>query len=582
MRLLFLLLFFTSYSVVAQKIFPSENSHNILQDSILIFDDSLTTRTIYSIKETDFKLGKLPPFYQDKGGVLWLRFTLFNPKFENLVFIHGDPNVEHITLYVKSEQGFDSIPFSKFQPVNNRIYHLPIFVADLPTKHLQTQILYLKYQSAHSFYNLAWIETSALFFNSNYDYLLDYKFYLGVVFVLLFYSFLMFILTGKHLYLYYGAFILASLFLFFTRHGLDFKFLWYNSPTLARLSPSLAALSFVLTHFLYIGQFISIKSYFFRFYKYGFYVFVICFALLLIFDIWFELPLFHGWNFLIYPVFYVFLIVILHYFETRKLSFFIVTGAFVTFSTILFELLRGKGLIHISHWFDPFFLEYVLILDMFLFLSATILYFRELREKEKMVSSALSKWLTLKEPAPLQDENIGFQEESLSALNIIEAIGKAEIIQKEQNEFLKSIEEVNEKLILEKEVEFQDFERLFLDENECLKLLTTLKWDKGFICRRCGKHDWKIGADLFDRKCTSCLYNESVKVGTLYEGSKFSMVKAFYLTYYYFYHRDEKVNLSRLALLVDLRRKTVSDFWAKLSLHIVANKNYTSWIDFIR
>lgn len=78
---------------------------------------------------------------------------------------------------------------------------------------------------------------------------------------------------------------------------------------------------------------------------------------------------------------------------------------------------------------------------------------------------------------------------------------------------------------------FLEFTRDFATEEQCLSYLCQLKWGAGFSCRRC-KHTVAIkGHKWHHRRCQKCNYNESSTAHTLFHKLKFSVVKAFWITY---------------------------------------------------
>ena len=66
------------------------------------------------------------------------------------------------------------------------------------------------------------------------------------------------------------------------------------------------------------------------------------------------------------------------------------------------------------------------------------------------------------------------------------------------------------------------FNQYFQDEEHCLKYLASLKWDKGYNCKKCGSEKWWKGRLAYDRRCQKCGYNESPTAGTLFHKLKFN------------------------------------------------------------
>lgn len=82
-----------------------------------------------------------------------------------------------------------------------------------------------------------------------------------------------------------------------------------------------------------------------------------------------------------------------------------------------------------------------------------------------------------------------------------------------------------------KGVNIIDFTNHFPDENSCLKYLADLKWQNGYVCKKCSHNNYCKGKKDYSRRCTKCKYDESVTVGTMFEKIKFSLVKAFHILF---------------------------------------------------
>jgi hypothetical protein len=65
-----------------------------------------------------------------------------------------------------------------------------------------------------------------------------------------------------------------------------------------------------------------------------------------------------------------------------------------------------------------------------------------------------------------------------------------------------------------------------------LKYLQQIKWPNGFICPRCGNsHHYEITSrHLYE--CTECKKQTSVMAGTLFHGSKITLIQWFWAIYF--------------------------------------------------
>lgn len=100
--------------------------------------------------------------------------------------------------------------------------------------------------------------------------------------------------------------------------------------------------------------------------------------------------------------------------------------------------------------------------------------------------------------------------------------------------------------------EFQD---KFPNEKSCLEHLALLKWQNGYICKRCGHKHFCTGNKPLSRQCTSCRYTESPTAGTLFHKVKFPLLKAFWIIYYLSTGKKGMAS-TELSRKLELRQKT--------------------------
>ncbi len=79
-------------------------------------------------------------------------------------------------------------------------------------------------------------------------------------------------------------------------------------------------------------------------------------------------------------------------------------------------------------------------------------------------------------------------------------------------------------------ISFIDFVDYFDSEDKCLLYLAELKWDNGFVCKKCG-HTTYIERERHSRMCTRCKHIESPTSGTFFHKLKFGLRKAFMIIF---------------------------------------------------
>ncbi len=82
-----------------------------------------------------------------------------------------------------------------------------------------------------------------------------------------------------------------------------------------------------------------------------------------------------------------------------------------------------------------------------------------------------------------------------------------------------------------KELSRQEFRERFGSEEQCLEYLAKHKWLLGYECLKCKNKKYSAGRSMFNRRCTSCGYEESPTANTLFHKVKFGISNAFEMAY---------------------------------------------------
>ncbi|HLN21872.1 MAG TPA: IS1595 family transposase [Bacteroidales bacterium] len=85
--------------------------------------------------------------------------------------------------------------------------------------------------------------------------------------------------------------------------------------------------------------------------------------------------------------------------------------------------------------------------------------------------------------------------------------------------------------IFKNELTEEQLEELFSSDEKCYEFLAGVKWENGFVCRKCGNTNWCQGKSPHSRRCTKCKSEESAAAGTIFHNCKFPVSKAFYIAY---------------------------------------------------
>ncbi len=111
----------------------------------------------------------------------------------------------------------------------------------------------------------------------------------------------------------------------------------------------------------------------------------------------------------------------------------------------------------------------------------------------------------------------------------------------------------------------EQLEAMFESDDKCLEFLANLKWDKGFVCRKCGNTNYCIGKTPHARRCTKCKSEESATTGTIFHNCKFPVSKAFYIAYNVCKGKED-ISTYEFARRLSLRQMTCWNFKTKTIL----------------
>ncbi|MBK9389512.1 MAG: transposase [Bacteroidetes bacterium] len=117
--------------------------------------------------------------------------------------------------------------------------------------------------------------------------------------------------------------------------------------------------------------------------------------------------------------------------------------------------------------------------------------------------------------------------------------------------------------IFKKELTQEELELLFISDDECFRFLSEVKWENGFICRKCGNTNHCPGKTPHSRRCTKCKTEESAAAGTIFHNCKFPVHKAFYIAYNVCKGKED-ISSYELARRLSLRQMTCWNFKTRI------------------
>jgi hypothetical protein len=118
-------------------------------------------------------------------------------------------------------------------------------------------------------------------------------------------------------------------------------------------------------------------------------------------------------------------------------------------------------------------------------------------------------------------------------------------------------------MIFKEELTAVQLDELFTNDEKCLEFLAGIKWENGFVCRKCGNTNYCFGKTPFSRRCTKCKSEESATTGTIFHNCKFPVSKAFFIAYNVCKGKED-VSSYEFARKLSLRQMTCWKFKSKI------------------
>jgi ribosomal protein L37E len=588
---------------------PEKNDYVLKGDYFDVFEDNEKKYTIDQVSKSDFEgfTKNTTSFTHNKNSdaAYWLKFSVKKISEDQKKYLleSYSPHTNLIQVYLPKgdgnyflQEGGEDFRF------NQRIYITKNLIFDLPLgKAGQVTTFYIRIVSKnYSAFDFR-IKTINyfLFYITNEYYFLGM--YYGILIIMAIYNLLVYFTVKEKVYLYYVLYVLSSAVLTMTDDGLGFQYLWPGFPAFSRpIGYTIAPIVLMIIFILYSSSFLDLKN---RFYKLWKILFIITGVYLLYFIISIT---FFGEAFpILYtvPFLATFLMACISYRKGYKASrFFIVGYTFILMSIVIIQL-RAEHVIQ-GNFFTVYSLNIGLIFEVVIFSFALSDRIKIIKKEREQAQQTIIE--TLRVNKDLQEKvNRELEEKVMErTLELSSKNRELEEINTKLNELNNTINGVNAKLdhdnwylkkdikndlqarILEEEVPFEEFIKVFPDERTCLKYLSDQKWKDFYRCRKCGNLKYTESFDNTKRKCTVCGFVESATAFTLYHGVRFPLNKAFYLTYL-FYKKGSGRNLSELSELLQIRRNTCGKFRAKVNesreqfIHRNKNRHLETWEELV-
>jgi hypothetical protein len=514
-------------------------------------------------------------FVVNPESTYWIKFHLkaTAPLSKHYILENSDSHIDDFELYkqadnnprlfIKEKAGFASA-------FNNRKYQHKNFVFDI-TPDTTEQTYYIRVKSSiHNPFIIKIRSTSAFTKYALGEYYLLGLFY-GILAIMAIYNFIMFLSIRDKVYLFYVLYVICCGLISMVEDGLGFQYLWPDMPFLNLIISQVAPLLLLLTFTLYAKSFLELKTVLPKIDKA---LNIVMLFYIAFFFIGITMGMRLHFEFYLLPFLFIYIASIICIKKGLRQARYFIIGYSFMIVTIIFLAFRMSGLIRwdnilFIYSFNIGFVFEIVILSFAL--GDRIRLIRAQREvAQTKVIEQLKENELLKDKVnreleeKVMERTRDLDEKNMELKDAYEEINRMNTLLDADNKVLKTnVKELTKARVLMKEVNFEEFSKIFPDKDSCLKYLVDLKWSKGYACKKCGNQKWCEGKDDFYRRCTKCRYDESPTVDTIFHKLKFPINKAFYLLFLVFANK-EKITSLELSNILSLRQSTCWTFTKKI------------------
>jgi ribosomal protein L37E len=589
-RIPFLVFLFSFNAIYAQttiELFQGDSVYEVKGAYVGIYKDpsrklnsQQTLKHSFNLSEIDYN--KNPDW---KSSNFWFKFRVRNNSSSERWLIEiPDFHIQHISFYSLYEDSLQESGYS--EAFGKRHYQHKNFIYDLNVPYGEERTFLAKMSSSKGFGSALKIYPNASFISyATKEYLLLGFFY-GFLMLNAFYNLFMFISIRDKAHLFYFFYILSIGLRTLLEDGLGFQFFWSSRPELNSVFNVLAPVLLLITFSLYASIFLNLKNRFPLYYR----SLLICVFTCLVFDLAnaFFLNSFYLDFIYVLPFVVIYIISILTYKKGYKPARFFIIGYSLFILSLFISYLRSVGQLEFENdlllIFHVYSFNIGFAVEAFVFslsLADKIKFFKKEKdqmqqEKEKIQEQIINQLTIneeLKDKVNRELENkVAERTKDLSAKTLLieeaniklqeqaEKINKMNQLLDIENYKLKTdVRDTNKDRGLLKALSFEQFVEAFPDESYCYRFIEELKWGNGYECRKCGNKKYMKVKNPFNRKCTRCGYNESVKKYTIFHDIKFPIEKAFQIIYLTLI-TEKEVSTYDLASKLGIRQKTSWSF----------------------
>jgi hypothetical protein len=591
-QVFFLVLFLCKTGYIrAQVIVPVSDAakqHIFRYDEISFLEDTKAHLILAEVKSPalakKFGVNKTAtPVTIDPNSAYWYRIIIkhnLNSK-NNWILEFFDQTIDSITVYSPGKNNYyTATSLGSSRPFTARLYQHKNFSLNLNNNLNGDEVYYIRVKSHQSVNVIVVLRSVSWFISYALEEYFLFGIFYGMILVFGLYNLIMFIAMRQWQYLYYIVYNISIGLYEMCADGIAYQYIWPFSPVWNHYAYGIALFAASIFAVLFAQSLLNVKSrapglnQLINWIIAGrFIFFVLC---LTVNKNWFTYKIIE-----IIPLTIAFITgCYILYKGYRPARFFVVGYSFLLFGFII------KALIALNLWWLPvtafnyYSLSFCFIMEMF-FVSFAIgdkvrilkiekdmaqqRIIQELQQNEELkdtLNKGLEQQVQERTRQLIQKTAvIELKNQELTIVNNLlkeqaEEISRMNVLLEKDNTLLQSdIEKVNHNRAMSAEVDFEEFSKIYPDRETCFKFLSDLKWENGYVCRKCTGTHYGHGHLPYSRRCSKCGYEESVIAYTILQNTRIPINKAFYIIFL-MYSTKGKISSHKLSEILSIRQST--------------------------
>ncbi|MDY0906188.1 7TM diverse intracellular signaling domain-containing protein [Pedobacter sp. CFBP9032] len=500
-----------------------------------------------------------------------------------------DQTIDHITAYIPQEnQTYHTESLGDVNAFNKRLINHKNFEIPLKNNGNEVKTYYFKIKSSQISDIIIVLRTAEWFISYALDEYFYFGIFYGMIMVFSFYNLIMFIAIRQKQYLYYVLYNLCVGFFEMSTDGIAYQYLWPNAPGWNQVAYAFALCATSIFALLFTRELLLVKVKAPTINKLiiGVIIFRIIFF---IYCYWFDQTLFSFKFIEAIPLAVAFFTGIYIYKNGYKPARFFVLGYSFLFTGFMLKFLIMLGISWLNFGIISYYsLSFCFIMEM-VFLSfaigdkVRILKLNKDKAQQKIirqmaVNAKLKDTVNRELESKVQERTrdvfhksliIESKNQALEEANILlqkqaEEISRMNVLLEHDNEELQTnVEKVTRDRVMNTEVDFDEFSKIYPDKESCYAFLAALKWKNGYHCRKCSNDHYFNGHILNSRRCSKCGYEESVTTFTIFHNTRIPINKAFYMIFL-IYSSKGKISSHKLSELLSIRQSTCWTFGSRI------------------